>query len=108
MMASVSMSSKLIACTEECLSRRAEGKALGFDLEVTTLAEVSGVCVPQSSHRTSVFASEAPSDLGKRLPQASQKRREPIATMMGVPYVLRPDRIAVVLAKNLKFAYLAD
>lgn len=82
MMASVSRSSTLIVCTDEYLSRRAEGNALGFDVEVTTLADVSGVCVPQSSQRISVSASATPVDRGKRLPQASQKRREPIATII--------------------------
>lgn len=82
MTASVSKSSTLIACTDECLSRRVEGKALGFDVEVTTFAEVSGVSVPQSSQRTSVSAFVAPMDLGRRFPQASQKRSEPIATIM--------------------------
>lgn len=82
MIASVSKSSTLIACTDECLSLRVEGKALGFDVEVTTLADVSGVSVPQSSQRISVSASAAPIDLGRRFPQASQKRSEPIATMM--------------------------
>lgn len=82
MIASVSRSSTLIACTDECLSRRAEGKALGFDLDVTTLAEVSGVCVPQSSQRIKVFRSVAPVDLGRRFPQALQKRSEPIATIL--------------------------
>jgi hypothetical protein len=82
MIASVSKSSTLIACTDECLSRRVEGKALGFEVEVTTLADVSRVSVPQSSQRISVSASAAPIDLGRRFPQASQKRSEPIATMM--------------------------
>jgi hypothetical protein len=82
MIASVSRYSTLIACTEECLSLRVEGNALGFDLDVTTLAEVSGVSVPQSSQRISVWASAADMDLGRRLPQASQNNSEPIATMM--------------------------
>lgn len=84
MIASVSKSSTLIACTDECLSLRVEGKALGFDLDVTTLAEVSGVSVPQSSQRISVWASAAEIDLGRRFPQASQNNSEPIATIMKV------------------------
>ena len=43
MMASVLSSSALRVWIAECLERRTEGKALGFDFEVTSLAEVSAI-----------------------------------------------------------------
>ena len=41
MIASVFSSSAFKVWTAECFERRTDGNALGFDLEVTSLAEVS-------------------------------------------------------------------
>ena len=71
-------------CTSECFDRRADGKALALDVEVMTLDEVSMVYWKQSSHLTRSSLFWPGTMRGRSDPQASQKSKLPIATMLRV------------------------
>ena len=89
-------SSELRFCTADLFARNEDGKAFGFDLEMMTFDEVSIVykvrfsliyfcvplfCVPQRSQTISESAS---CEVDKRLPQAVQNNRDPIAAIFAV------------------------
>jgi len=76
------MSSSVRVCTVDLFALRAEGKALGFDLVVMDLDEVSLFSVPQTSQVK--MASVLPKVLlSRRFPQAVQNTSEPIAAISG-------------------------
>lgn len=94
MTASTCKSSALMFCTSECFDLSAEGNALGLEIEVMTLDEVSLVYWKQSSHLTISFWFWPGTIRGKREPQESQKRRLAIATIVRL-FACRMRKICV-------------
>lgn len=81
--------------TSLCFDLRADGKALGFDVDTITLSDVSLVYREQSSHLI-IWSEVVPVVRGMSEPQWSQNNMLPIATIFvinrAVSFGLRASR----------------